>query len=324
MAAVDTARKMAGVSVVSMSWGGGEFPGEATSDLHFTTPVGHDGITFVAASGDEGTRGGAEWPPAAPDVLGVGGTTLRIGADGSYLGETAWADGSGGVSRYEFVPSYQRGARLTGLRRTPDVAFDANPNTGVSVYSTDPSRGRGLWQEFGGTSVGAPAWAAIIAIADQGRSLAGMGSLDGQTQTLPLLYGLPSGDFHGLTSGNGVSHGAMKTGLGTPIGPSVVDGLAFGVTSTVPVSFGNWASDRGLIGMWPAPVGVPGVSPVASRGKSQPESEVRTDLRRRGEAHQGVQTAEILACFARLPKDPHELRRPAAVQAASWAPSSST
>src|SRR5262249_3158542 len=56
--------------------------------------------------------------------------------------------------------------------------------------------GPGLWQTVGGTSLGAPAWAAIIAIADQGRALSGKGSLDGPTQTLPALYALASTDFH--------------------------------------------------------------------------------------------------------------------------------
>ena len=52
--AVDTARKAAGVSVVSMSWGADEFRQETGLDSSFTTPAGHTGVTFVAASGDEG------------------------------------------------------------------------------------------------------------------------------------------------------------------------------------------------------------------------------------------------------------------------------
>ena len=74
------------------------------------------------------------------------------------------------------------------MRSTPDVAFDGDPNTGVEVYSTDPNSGQGSWQVVGGTSLGTPAWAGIIAIVDQGRALAGKSSLDGPTQTLPSLY----------------------------------------------------------------------------------------------------------------------------------------
>src|SRR5262249_23535611 len=48
--AVDYARKYAGVSVVSMSFGGGEFSSEHNYDGIFTTPSGHRGVTFVASS----------------------------------------------------------------------------------------------------------------------------------------------------------------------------------------------------------------------------------------------------------------------------------
>ena len=47
-----------------------------------------------------------------------------------------------------------------------------------------------------------PSWAALIAIADQGRVSAGLPTLDGRSGTLPAIYGLPSSDFHDITSGN--------------------------------------------------------------------------------------------------------------------------
>ncbi len=80
------------------------------------------------------------------------------------------------------------------------MAFDADPNTGVEVYSTAPGSSRGSWQVVGGTSVGAPSWAGIIAIVDQGRALAGEGSLDGPTQTLPALYAAASTEFNTVSS----------------------------------------------------------------------------------------------------------------------------
>jgi subtilase family serine protease len=40
MAAVNVARRLSGVSVVSMSWGGSEFSGETAYDSTFTTPAG--------------------------------------------------------------------------------------------------------------------------------------------------------------------------------------------------------------------------------------------------------------------------------------------
>ena len=62
LAGVDYARNAAGVSVVSLSWGSSEFYQESQYDSHFTTPAGHTGVTFVAASGDEGSRFGPSWP----------------------------------------------------------------------------------------------------------------------------------------------------------------------------------------------------------------------------------------------------------------------
>ena len=74
MAAVETARRIPGVEVVSMSWGFSEVRYQSSS--HFTTPAGHTGITFVAASGDNGLDGGTNWPAVEPNVLSVGGTSL--------------------------------------------------------------------------------------------------------------------------------------------------------------------------------------------------------------------------------------------------------
>ena len=77
-----------------MSWGTGEFFGESSLDSYFTTPAGHTGETFVAASGDQGSMFGPEWPSTSDNVLAVGGTTLNLNADGSYGSETGWG-GSG-------------------------------------------------------------------------------------------------------------------------------------------------------------------------------------------------------------------------------------
>jgi subtilase family serine protease len=139
---------------------------------NFTTA----GITYIASSGDDGAL---KWPSASPNVLAVGGTTLNVIGSGAYASETGWIDAGGGISQYEPEPTYQDSVQSTGYRTTPDVSFDADPNTGVSVYVISPnsSFARGRWEVFGGTSVGAPSWAGIIAIIDQGRALAGQGSL---------------------------------------------------------------------------------------------------------------------------------------------------
>lgn len=200
MAAVNYARTQVGVSVVSMSWGGSEFAGETAYDSYFTTPAGHQGVTFVASAGDTGAL--PEYPAVSPNVLSVGGTTLKTATNaGTYGSETTWTASGGGISVYEAKPSFQSTVTQSATKRTtPDVSYDANPSTGVAVYFTG-SNGRGSWYTFGGTSIGAPQWAALIAIADQGRALNGLGTLDGRTQLLPAIYKLPVSDFHDVTQG---------------------------------------------------------------------------------------------------------------------------
>ncbi len=230
MNAVNFARKLPGVSVVSMSWGGPEFRGQTTYDPFFTTPAGHNGVTFVTASGDNGAKYGAEWPASSPNVVGVGGTTLWVDAVGNTLLETAWSGSGGGYSVLEPEPAYQKAVQHRGRRSTPDVAMVADPNTGVPVLVVDPSTGQGSWGIYGGTSLSTQLFGGLIAVADQGRALAGLGTLDGATQTLPLLYSVSSADVRDVTVGSN-GHRAtpgydLVTGLGTPRGAALVSDLS--------------------------------------------------------------------------------------------------
>jgi hypothetical protein len=252
--AVAMAAALPGVSAVSMSWGDNEFSTENTFDGNFVTPSGHQGVTFLAASGDVGgfsyddqgnptTTPGILYPAASPNVVSVGGTTLELNTDGTVAGETAWSGSGGGTSLYESTPAYQGNSQQTGHRTTPDVAFDADPNTGVAIYdsynNTDHS---GPWIQIGGTSLGAPAWAGLIAIANQGRVIAGASTLDGQTQTLPALYAIPATDFNDITSGNNGVFSAGPgydevTGLGSPSDPRLMGGLStFGTANHIAVA----------------------------------------------------------------------------------------
>jgi hypothetical protein len=260
LAAVDVARSEPGVVAVSMSWGGGETSNELSYNSHFTTPAGHTGITFATSSGDNGPAGGAEWPGVSTRVLSVGGTTLQVDSAGNYQGESAWNGSSGGNSQRVSEPAFQLSVQSSGRRSTPDVAFDADPNTGVAVYSTDPAFGVGSWVEVGGTSVGAPAWSAIIAIADQERAANGKSSLDGATQTLPTLYSLPSSDFHQAGS-------LTTTGLGTPNGAGLINDLAASTLTTVSPQISVRAGSRGING---AKVTSAGESDAVARSGSGP------------------------------------------------------
>jgi hypothetical protein len=234
-----TAAGLAGVSVVSMSWGSGEYSGEQSFDSSFTTPSGHQGVTFVASSGDSGSPG--LYPAYSPNVVAAGGTSLSVTAAGSYASETAWSGGGGGISSYENEPNFQREVQNSDMRTIPDIAFDANPSTGVSVYDSYNGTGADPWEQIGGTSVAAPCLAAIFAIADQGRMLAGMTTLDGASQTMAALYALPATDFSDVTSGYNGGFSARPgydevTGLGTPKANFLVSDLAaYGIAGNLRV-----------------------------------------------------------------------------------------
>ncbi len=214
-------------NVVSMSWGSSEFSSESSYDSYFSKP----GVTFVASSGDSGAP--TSWPAVSPNVVAVGGTTLKLNSSGGYGSETGWSGSGGGDSSYEKEPTYQTGVQSTGERSNPDVAYNADPNTGYAVYDTLNYYGQTGWFEVGGTSAGAPQVSALVAIANQGRALAGLGSLSGASQTLPALYNMSSSDFHDITSGTSTgspSYSAgtgydLVTGRGTPLANLVVQAL---------------------------------------------------------------------------------------------------
>ncbi len=141
------------------------------------------------------------------------------------------------MSRYEPSPSYQSGMGYS-RRATPDVSYDANPNTGFYIYDT---YGYGGVMGVGGTSAGAPQWAALVAIADE---MAGQ-NLDGASQTLPAIYNTAhsaySSNFHDITSGTAGRNRAgrgfdLVTGWGSPIADSIVPALASDAPASDPVT----------------------------------------------------------------------------------------
>ena len=240
MTAVDYARRQPGVVAVSMSWGAGEFSGETTYDSVFTTPAGHGGVAFFASSGDTGAP--VSYPAVSPNVVSVGGTSLRLSGS-TYGSESGWSGSGGGISVYESKPSYQNGVvtQSTTKRSNPDVAYDSDPSTGFAVYDSFNNGTASPWSQFGGTSAAAPQWAALTAIVDQGRALAGLGALDGRTQLLPAIYALNAGDFHDVTTGGSTGSPSytaaagydLVTGRGTPVANRVIaDLVSWGSSST--------------------------------------------------------------------------------------------
>lgn len=220
------------VVAISMSFGAAESQVSSSIlsqwDSLFSYAVSR-GITPIASSGDNGAYDGTssltvDFPASDPNVLSVGGTTLTI-TNNAWNGETTWSGSGGGSSAYFSEPSYQKSVSLitNGKRGVPDVAYDANPNTGVSVYYSNS------WYVFGGTSIGAPQWAGLIAIASQ---IQGHGL--GLVQS--IIYSLASGSgysqyFHDIVSGpsNGYYYAQTGwdyvTGWGTPIASALVPKL---------------------------------------------------------------------------------------------------
>ncbi len=211
------------------------------------------GMSVFASAGDNGATDGtsvvsADYPASDPLVTAVGGTNLFTNANGSYASETVWndADGcpfgctdgafgaTGGAPSVIFAaPSYQSALSGNSARSTADVAYDASVYTAVLTYQSFIPDQAGFYFT-GGTSSGAPQWAAITADADQaaGHSL---GFLN------PTLYAIGANpaeyaaDFHDVTVGDngfegpGFPAGAgydMPTGLGSPNVANLINSLA--------------------------------------------------------------------------------------------------
>ncbi len=213
-------------SVVSMSWGGGEFSGEQDYDSYFcniTNSLGQP-VTFVAATGDGGH--GTIYPSTSPCVVAAGGTTLALGTSTplanplqlNYGHETAWNGSGGGVSSEEAQPSFQNPACdtwSTTNRCVPDISADANPGTGVPVYDTYSYGG---WVQVGGTSVATPDWGSFFTLVNSKRVANGGTTLSTADADLYTFY-YNSTDyanyFHDITSGTNGSCGSQcDTGVG--------------------------------------------------------------------------------------------------------------
>jgi subtilase family serine protease len=218
LAAVDYAKQHA--NVVSMSWGGSEFGGQTLSDSHFSWP----GVIFVASSGDVG--GVVSWPASSPNVVAVGATQLIVNATtGAISTESAWGSAStgrrgaagsgGGCSTREQQPTYQTGvlpfAPSCANRAVPDVAMAGGDLSAVPVYVSR----QGGWFNVYGTSLSAPMWAGLIAIAD------GMRPAGASLGAQPGLYAAGAAYFNDISQGNAgafVSAAGWDfiTGLGSP------------------------------------------------------------------------------------------------------------
>lgn len=223
-------------AAISISWGQSEDQWKARSRQAMDSAIADAtslGVTVTAAAGDNGsadrdTSGGrvhTDFPASSPHALGCGGTTLQLDGD-TVSSETVWDDGGkggatgGGVSDVFELPDWQRDAGVprrhgssdTG-RGVPDVAGDADPQTGYQVYAD------GKQIVVGGTSAVAPLWAGLLArVAQQTGQPIGLAQ--------PALYagarpGEPAPGLRDITKGNNGAYHAGPgwdacTGLGVP------------------------------------------------------------------------------------------------------------
>ncbi|KNY25188.1 hypothetical protein [Pseudobacteroides cellulosolvens] len=99
--------------------------------------------------------------------MAVGGTTIELNRHRNLIkDEIAWSSSGGGISNYVFQPEYQKkcGIISNSHRAVPDVSFFADPEKGVSIYSSKTG-----WTTLCGTSFGTQAWGAFISLVNQNR-----------------------------------------------------------------------------------------------------------------------------------------------------------
>jgi kumamolisin len=199
-------------------------------------------LTYFASAGDSPAE--VLYPSASPWVVSAGGTTVNRDVNGNFLSESCWPDSGGGFSTVEDwknppsilegmgpwsdyqYPLFGGAPYATPFRSTPDVSFNADPNSGVWVYDSDEG---GSWYIVGGTSVSSPALAGIVNASNNRLSMA-TSSAGGYytTSELNLLYSqLPTytayaTNFYDVTTGSN-GHAAAKgydqcTGIGSPRG----------------------------------------------------------------------------------------------------------
>lgn len=122
------------------------------------------GLAGVPPNGAPGGLPFVEWPAASPYVVAVGGTDLFSNPDGSYLGESAWEAGGGGVSQFEYSPYWEQNVQPVSstpaglsFRGLPDVAMDAALETGGELYTSSPAANGSCTPCItGGTSLASP------------------------------------------------------------------------------------------------------------------------------------------------------------------------
>jgi PKD domain-containing protein len=253
-------------TIISNSFGGVELPDKGATNA---AAYNHPGVAIVASTGDDGWYGfdkafdggssanAANIPASLNTVVAVGGTSLYLNPTGTRASETVWNENGpfgrfanlshrslgasgGGCSQLYSAQLWQRsvsgyaslGCGAT-LRSTGDIAAIADPYTGYDIYSSSLFGG---WATFGGTSLAAPAIAAMWALAG------GPGGIKYPALSLYGHYKSSKATYDVTVGGNGLCQTASTTSCssywsGNPntLGSGLLD-CAFAATGTATVA----------------------------------------------------------------------------------------
>jgi len=232
-----------GPGVVSQSFGAAEGSWTVAFEPTYSAP----NMTYVASTGDSGEA--VNWPAVDPHVLAVSGTSLTYSGAGARS-EIVWSGTGGGVSAYVPTPAYQTlgvpGMTVAKNRAVSDVTFNADPYTGQYLAILAQGASAVTWYSGGGTSISAPQWAGILAIANAQRAQSSLKPI-GQSQ--PTLYDLATqttnyaGSFLDIKSGSdgtcAICYAAIgydaPSGLGSPNVATLLPSLVGQPAASAPV-----------------------------------------------------------------------------------------
>lgn len=217
-------------SVISISWGAPEiyYSSSLKTSMNnlFISSV-NQGINVCAATGDFGSNNGVggtgsyvDFPASSPYVIACGGTKLicpNLTYDNSTT-ETAWSSGGGAVSTFFVKPTYQSTVSAS-MRSIPDIAMNADPNTGV-LYMINNA-----YYIIGGTSIVSPTMSGFLLAIGENRH---KNALTVMYNNKPAFRDIVSGSNGGFNAGSGYDN---CTGLGSIIGNLL--NTAFGAVGNI-------------------------------------------------------------------------------------------
>jgi len=246
-------------TIITTSWGicEADTDGAAQVEQPIFEEMAAQGQTVVAAAGDEGSSdcegvqgastsaAAVDDPASQPYVTGVGGLAVT---DTDPLTESVWNDdctsqncgaSGGGISTTWSRPTWQGAPGINTatqtMRTVPDLSVMGDPSTGFIQYYTGTGTGfcqhscSGGWGAIGGTSIGAPLVASLLAVGAQACDVSRLGFVN------PSLYAMAATGYNDVTTGNNDLFGIgvfaagvgydMASGLGSPDGAAFFSGL---------------------------------------------------------------------------------------------------